>query len=167
MSRTHGHVLAADSSVNWLSTLRRYLVFAVPAHLLWEMAQLPLYTIWQAESFGYVAFAVAHCTGGDILIASVAVFGSLLLFGNGRWPEERYVAVAAVTLAAGLAYTVFSEWLNTEVRGSWTYSDLMPRLPFVGIGLSPFVQWIVIPLAAFWWARGPVGWSARVPGRIS
>lgn len=61
--------------------------------------------------------------------------------------------MATLTLVAGLAYTIFSEWLNTEVRGSWTYSDLMPRLPVNGTGLSPLAQWIVIPLAAFWWAH--------------
>ena len=162
---TDSHVLAAGVSASWLSTLRRYLVFAIPAHFLWEMVQLPLYTIWQTESFGYVAFAVAHCTGGDIVIASMALLGSLLLFGTSRWPEERYVAAAAVALAAGLAYTVVSEWLNTEIRRSWTYSDLMPRLPLVGTGLSPFAQWIVIPLVAFWWARDPVALSNRTSRR--
>jgi hypothetical protein len=152
----------ATSSAHWLSTWRRYLVFAIPAHLVWEMAQLPLYTIWQTESFGYVAFAVAHCTGGDILLASGALLGSLLLFGTSRWPEERYVVVAVVALTAGLAVTIFSEWLHTEVLGSWAYTNRMPRLPLLGTGLSPFAQWIVIPLAAFWWARDPVARSAGI-----
>jgi hypothetical protein len=58
----------------------------------------------------------------------------------------------ASTLFGGLAYTVFSEWLNTEIRGSWAYTDAMPQLPLVGAGLSPLAQWIVVPLIAFWWA---------------
>jgi hypothetical protein len=53
-------------------------------------------------------------------------------------------------------YTVFSEWLNTEVRGSWAYSEFMPVLPVIDAGLSPLAQWIIIPFAAFWWARHPV-----------
>ena len=56
-------------------------------------------------------------------------------------------------MLGGLAYTVFSEWLNVEVRRSWAYSDLMPVLPPLGTGLSPVLQWVVIPSAALWMAR--------------
>jgi hypothetical protein len=31
----------------------------------------------------------------------------------------------------------------------------MPMLPVIGTGLSPLAQGIVIPIAAFWWARRP------------
>jgi hypothetical protein len=52
-----------------------------------------------------------------------------------------------------LIYTGYSEYLNTEVRRSWTYSDLMPRLPGLGIGLSPILQWLLVPAVALIWAR--------------
>ena len=38
-------------------------------HLLWEIGHVPLYTIWTEGSWGEIAFAVLHCTGGDLLIA--------------------------------------------------------------------------------------------------
>jgi hypothetical protein len=56
---------------------------------------------------------------------------------------------------------VFSEWLNTEIRGSWAYTLAMPTLPVVGTGLAPLAQWIVIPLGAFWWAYRPVNRSKQ------
>ena len=34
--------------------------------------------------------------------------------------------VSVMTVMAGIAYTVYSEWLNTAVRQSWTYSQRMP-----------------------------------------
>ena len=40
---------------------------------------------------------------------------------------------------------MYSEHLNVDVRRSWTDSDLMPRLPLLGTGLSPIIQWVVIP----------------------
>ncbi|MPZ55327.1 MAG: hypothetical protein GEU91_02280 [Rhizobiales bacterium] len=140
------------ASAAWLATLRRYLAVAIPANFVWEAAQLPLYTIWYEETPGKIVFAVLHCTGGDVLIAGASLMGALLLFGSARWPDEHHIAVAAPAVAAGLAYTVFSEWHNTEVRGSWAYSSLMPTLPGTGTGLTPFLQWLVIPIAAFWWA---------------
>jgi hypothetical protein len=49
-------------------------------------------------------------------------------------------------IALGLAYTIFSEWLNVSVVKSWTYSDLMPLIPPLGTGLTPILQWIIVPL---------------------
>ena len=140
----------------WLIVLRRYIACIAAANLVWEFVQLPLYTIWRDGTPGEIVFAVVHCTGGDILIASTALLGSLLLLGGGRWPMERYQSVAAAAFVTGIAYTIFSEWLNTEIRGNWAYAELMPTLPLIGSGLSPLTQWIVIPLAAFWWARRPL-----------
>ena len=81
--------------------------------------------------------------------------GALVVAGDGRWPHARFRLVAVVAVLGGLAYTVFSEWLNTEIRGSWAYTELMPQLPLIGSGVSPLAQWIFVPLAAFWWARRP------------
>ena len=142
--------------------LRRYFAFIAVANLVWETAQLPLYTIWSEGTVGEIAFAIAHCTAGDILIAGASLFGALLLVGSGRWPLERYGAVACLAFAGGLSFTIFSEWLNTGIRGNWAYTEVMPTLPLIGAGVSPFAQWIVIPLAAFWWARRPLG-SAKQP----
>ena len=147
------HRRPANGDALWLVVLWRYFVLAIPAHLAWESVQLPLYTIWYEDTPGKIAFAVIHCTGGDAMITSLSLMGALLLFGNRRWPEEHYIAVAAPAVLAGVAYTIFSEWHNTEVRGSWAYSNLMPTLPGIGTGLSPFLQWLVIPITAFWWAR--------------
>lgn len=42
---------------------------------------------------------------------------------------------------------------NIEVRGAWAYREAMPRLPGLGIGLTPMLQWIVVPVLAFRWAK--------------
>ena len=147
------HRSPTNGDASWLVVLRRYFVFAIPAHFAWEAAQLPLYTIWYADPPGMIAFAVVHCTGGDALITGASLLGALLLCGNQRWPNERYITVAVPAVLAGVAYTIFSEWHNAEVRGSWAYSSLMPTLPAIGTGLSPLLQWLVIPIVALWWAR--------------
>ena len=51
----------------WLTALRRYIVVIGLGNLVWEFAQLPLYTIWHTGSPGEILFAVLHCTGGDIV----------------------------------------------------------------------------------------------------
>jgi len=137
----------------WVVALRRYLVASACGNLLWEFAQLPLYTIWREGTVSNIFFAAVHCSAADVLIALCSIVAAILLLSRQDWPAEGYGAVAMLAIAFGLAFTIFSEWLNTEVRRSWTYSELMPRLPLLSTGLSPLAQWIVVPAAALWLAR--------------
>ncbi len=134
---------------DWLSAIRFYVGATIAADLAWEVAHVPLYGIWEEGSAGEIAFAVVHCTGGDLLIALSALAAGLILAGSPRWPAERFRVVAALTIAFGVAYTVYSEWLNVSVRGSWSYAPQMPTLPPLGTGLSPILQWLVVPTLAF------------------
>lgn len=141
---------------DWLATLRRYFIIMTIGNLVWEFLHLPLYTIWTDSSFGENAFAAIHCTAGDMLIASSTLILSLLAFGRQDWPHQRARPVIAATITMGIAYTVFSEWLNIDVRSAWAYRDIMPVIPWIGTGLSPLLQWSVVPGLAFWWAFRPV-----------
>ena len=148
-----------------VAVLRRYLAFAAAANLVWEIVQLPLYTIWRAGSPYDLAVAVAHCTGGDVLIAAVSLALAWLMVGRRQWPARRYGRVGAVAVVLGVAYTVFSERYNVGVRATWAYSDLMPMVPFLDVGLSPVAQWIVIPIAGFLWAGRAIAGVDTKPRR--
>ncbi len=128
-----------------------YLSLTGVMNLIWEILQLPLYTLWDDSMPSTMALAVVHCTLGDVLIGFVVLLAALILAGANEWPYKRYWKIALVAGALGLAYTAFSEWRNTVVTRSWEYSDLMPTL--WGIGLSPLAQWCVIPGTIFCYLR--------------
>lgn len=151
---------AGGHSAPWLGTIRRYLLASAGLHLVWEMLQLPLYTLW-SEPVGKQAFAVLHCTAGDLMIASLALLAALLIVGVPDWPARSLGRVWAVLLLLGIGYTVYSEWLNVVVRGSWAYAPLMPRLPVLGTGVSPLLQWVVVPTLALAVAAGAPPWRAQ------
>jgi hypothetical protein len=136
------------SQPRWLASIRRYLIVVTCGNLLWETAQLPLYTLWRTESARVIVRAVLHCTVGDIVIATVTLVVALAAVGNARWPDERMAAVAAAVVMTGIAYTIGSEYVNTVVRRSWAYTEWMPTLPWIGTGLSPLAQWLVVPAFA-------------------
>jgi hypothetical protein len=135
---------------------RRYLPWLAGLQLVWELAQLPLYTLWAEATPAYIAFAVAHCTLGDIVIGSAALLVALILLRERALPQWRWRPLAVLTSLIGAGYTVFSEWMNITILRSWAYSDSMPRLDLAGfeIGVSPLLQWLVIPPLAlrFAWA---------------
>jgi hypothetical protein len=140
------------------SLLCRYLGASIVGHLAWEILQLPLYTLWISGTVQQKVFAIAHCTTGDVLIAAVSLLAAWTAFARSRVANSNVAPVWAASLALGLGYTIFSEWLNTAVRANWTYSDLMPVVPLLGTGLSPLLQWIVVPTLAMWAALGRAPW---------
>lgn len=136
---------------SWLHGLRIYLGVTASTNLVWEVLHLPLYTIWTTGTLREKAFAAVHCTLGDVVIALSALGLALIIAGNDDWPHQRFWPVVRLKALFGLAYTVFSEWLNVVVRASWVYSDRMPIVSLLGIdiGLSPLLQWLVVPSLAF------------------
>jgi hypothetical protein len=127
------------------SYLRLALLF-VALNFGWELVQLPLYTVWWSEPWWRTAVALVHCTGGDLVIGTVAFVLALVVSGQ-AWPQDRSARrrVVVVATVIGVSYTIFSEWLNVEVRQSWAYTESMPRLPFLGTGLTPLLQWLLLP----------------------
>src|SRR5215469_14364523 len=121
---------------------------AAIGHFLWEAAQLPLYTLWRTGTPREISFALFHCTGGDVLITTATFAAAAALAQRLRWPPFGWRMVfTAIVLGAG--YTIFSEWLNVEIRRSWSYTAAMPVLPILGTGLTPLLQWLVVPGLAF------------------
>lgn len=141
----------------WPTVLRRYLVASLLLHLAWEILQLPLYMIWQ-EPLGKQAFALLHCTLGDLMIAGLSLLAALAIAGKPEWPRAGARTVWLLILAFGIGYTVYSEWLNVSVRGNWAYSPLMPTLPLLGTGLAPLLQWLVVPTLTLRSATGRSPW---------
>jgi hypothetical protein len=128
--------------------MRAYISTLAPLMLGWEIAQLPLYTLWQAGTASQLAYAVLHCTLGDLLIGLAVITWSLILVGAPEWPRAAVWRVASVTVGLGIAYTVYSEWVNVELRQAWAYTEQMPRVPPFGTGLGPLLQWAIVPPVA-------------------
>ncbi len=93
----------------------RYLPWLAGLNLVWEVAQLPLYTIWDEASPAYLAFAVAHCTVGDILIGAAALLLALILAREGSLASWRWRRVVPLLLLLGAGYR---RWLHGPERGA-------------------------------------------------
>jgi hypothetical protein len=76
-----------------------------------------------------------------VLIAFAALALALITVGGSGWPAVRFKAVA--TLAIGM----------------WAYSELMPVVSLGGleIGLSPLLQWLIVPVLGLGLTRRRLG----------
>jgi len=125
------------------SVFIQWLALSALLNLVWEIAQLPLYTIYAEGDLATIAFAVGHCTAGDLVIATGTYLVAALVARSGRWPIERPGLGLGAGIVAGMAYTAFSEWLNVSIRGSWAYAPSMPQVQ--SIGVAPLLQWLIVP----------------------
>ena len=120
-----------------------WVFFSSALSLVWEVLQLPLYTIGTTGTLPQLAFGVLHCTTGDALIAGASYLAARFALRSPDWPVARPWSGGGIALTCGFAYTVYSEWHNVYQIGAWAYAPSMQLI--FGIGISPLLQWIFIP----------------------
>ncbi len=121
----------------------QWALLALAMHLLWEIGQLPFYTLWQEGEAWRIALYVLHCVLGDVMIATASYLAVALIWRRINWLRQRLWAGGTMLVVMGFGYTVYSEWHNVYRVGSWAYSDAMPLI--FGIGITPLLQWVVVP----------------------
>lgn len=129
-------------------TIRLLLLFSLNSffvHFVWEMLQIPFYEAMVDASHGTAVWACTKATFGDVAIAVTAYLGAAFVGGSFGWLRQLSARPMAVYFAIGLGITVVFEFLATEVLGRWAYSELMPTLPVLNTGLTPILQWVIVP----------------------
>jgi hypothetical protein len=129
------------------------LVLSFLGHFAWEILQAPLFaSLSKTDHFAGIALCL-KATSGDLAIA-IAAFWCAALVGKGRnWVANTGASAPVVFFAVGLLATVGLEYLSTEVTGRWAYDGAMPLLPVLGTGLSPILQWAIVPMLVLWYMR--------------
>lgn len=138
----------------WIIAIVLTLLF----HYVWEMGQAGLFKDFAGVSFLRHALICLLASFGDLAIAVAAYFVTAAVFRQPAWAiQDNWHWPALLWVALGLVVAVAIErWSLAERR--WAYSPAMPTL--FGIGVTPLLQWIVVPLATlivFRWvaARSP------------
>jgi hypothetical protein len=147
-SPANNHLAAGDKSLLSLTVVLYLVTFFL--HFVWEMWQVPLY-VGMAEADHWSA--VLQCTLatiGDGFIALIAYSISAFIARDKYWLHKGSVSTWAVFIISGLAITVLLEVFATNVYGRWQYSELMPIVPVINVGLSPLLQWLMIPPITIW-----------------
>lgn len=131
-------------------------IFGFMTAFIWEFLQMPFFDVGQASHWERT-MGCTQASFGDAGILLLAYSFVSLLQRNRFWMFNPKVWMLGVYLGTGLAITIVIEIFATQVPREWDwgwrYSDLMPVIPFVDVGLVPIVMWIVIPLLTLWFAR--------------
>jgi hypothetical protein len=120
-----------------------WLALAFVLNLTWEIAHVRLYSIWAAQDGMGVAWALLHCSLGDVVIALTMFALAGIVLWRADWPASRPWTGGIIVVIGAMAFTAWSEWYNVYRAGNWGYTASMPMI--FGIGLSPLLQWLILP----------------------
>ena len=118
-------------------------VVAFALHFAWEMGHAKWFATMSELPFWTATAWCARAALWDVAISAGAYLAAAVVARNARWIRQRSALSLAVYIAFGLAVTVAIERWALAV-GRWRYAATMPTI--VGVGLSPLLQWIVVPL---------------------
>lgn len=122
----------------------------------WEIVQMPAYA---AAPRSWSGTALAHVVPslGDVAI-TLGIYGiAALAAGRLDWAATgKWNVYATAALLGGASATAY-EW-KALGAGWWSYSERMPVVQVLGVGLWPLLQLTLLVPAALWLA---VWWAGR------
>jgi hypothetical protein len=121
------------------------LMFSVLLNLPWELWQIPFFGGMADVPHWKGVLECTRATAGDAVISLVCYSIVSALWKERRWIARTTQAPIATFVAAGLVITAVSELFSVRLLGRWSYSALMPEVG--GVGVLPFLQWLLIPPA--------------------
>ena len=131
------------------AVFRVVVVFAVAAVLnfAWEMTQSVLFAPMGGSMRGTWRCFVASLGDGVIVVIIGAI--GWLWFRRADWMVRPGFAGYALTATAGIAIAILIE-RHALATGRWAYTERMPVLPVVHVGLVPVLQMVIVPAVTFW-----------------
>jgi hypothetical protein len=130
-------------------------------HFFWEMAQVPFFSGMAEARHWDVVWLCTRATVGDANIAFGAYVLGALFVKDWFWITKPWrLSTLSVYIGFGLIVTIIFEYWATGAGQRWSYSDLMPDIPLLGIGALPLAQWVVIPTALIYAVKWMfLGWQ--------
>jgi hypothetical protein len=129
-------------------TLVSVFIVAVAVNYLWELAQAPLYIGMEI----YNSAVLWHCfvaSLGDGLMVLLIVAAGWIVLHQQNWFQQPVASGYFVMLTTGFFIAVIVEWFGVSILRRWEYTEKMPMLPGLSIGLIPIVQMLFLPPLIF------------------
>jgi len=120
--------------------------FAFVLNFAWEIIQIPLYKD-SSYSLMHITFcALAAVADAMAVLLIYLVFG--FIFKDLLWIQKVTWNKALLIIAiGGIGAALMETWYLS--LANWSYADAMPVIPVVKVGLSPMLQFMILPLLIY------------------
>lgn len=132
------------------ATYRKFIMIitltAFLLNLAWELLHGPLYEGYQYNWSHIRMCLLASVT--DMLTLLIMLFGFGLFYGTIFWTRKLNLGNVLLIMITGGTGTILLERWHIAT-GHWKYTEAMPMVPFVEVGLTPFLQFTILPIVIF------------------
>jgi len=128
-------------------------VFSLLLNFFWELQQMPFYQLPSEFACFNMVRNCTFATIGDVGISLFAFWVVAALAKSRQWFHQPSRSQLTSFIIVGMVMTVIFEALATGVLKRWTYAAFMPTLPFLGTGLLPLLQWLLLPPILIWFVK--------------
>lgn len=133
------------------STFKRFTVALSAVTFLlnfaWEMLQMPLFKDmelnWQTTLF------CALASVADVLMVLLIYYSFAFIYKDPFWIQNFTIQRTAILVLVGSVGAILAEIRHLSL-GNWAYSEAMPLVPVVNAGLSPVLQFMILPAISYY-----------------
>ncbi len=111
-------------------------------HFAWEMGHAKGFATMNELPFWTATVWCARAALWDTAIAAASYLAAAVAARNAWWPRTPRALLAVIYFAVGLTITIVVERWALAV-GRWRYEATMSTVG--GIGMTPLLQWMVVP----------------------
>ncbi len=109
----------------------------------WEILQIPLYAAGM-YSWSHILFCILASVVDAIMVLLI-FFVFAMIYKSTLWIQNLNPSkIIFLIITGGIGATV------AEIRhltiGTWSYAEAMPLIPIFNVGLSPVLQFMILPL---------------------
>lgn len=123
------------------------LLFAFLFNTAWEISQIPLYNEG-VYSLSHILFCVLASVADAIMVLLI-YFGFSFIYKNPLWVKKMALSKIILLIVTGGIGAVLAETRHLSIQ-TWSYATTMPIIPVVNVGLSPVLQFMILPLLIYW-----------------
>lgn len=142
---------------------KRYVLTIILAAFLlnavWEILQIPLY-VEGVYTWSHILFCLLASVADAIMVLLI-YFGFGMIYKNALWIQNLNTSRIAFLVLAGGIGAILAETRHLSI-GTWSYAESMPIIPIVNVGLSPVLQFMILPLLIYWVAFKVIGRGSNI-----
>jgi ATP/ADP translocase len=112
----------------------------------WEMLQMPLYKGMTLNMQTATFCGVASIA--DVIMVMLLYYAFAVIYKDAFWAQHFTPLRILLLLLVGAVGAILAEMLHLA-NGNWKYSQRMPIIPIGNVGLSPFLQFIILPILSY------------------
>jgi len=137
----HSHNRGAFKRLTYL-----IIAFSFLLNFAWEMLQMPLYEGMRLNM--QTAMLCGLASIADTLMVLLLYYAFAVIYKEVFWVQHFALKRISILIVVGATGAILAEMLHVST-GSWRYSQSMPIIPSVNVGVSPVLQFMILPILSY------------------